>query len=512
MTIFNRITGLWLLAVVFFNLAGFAQESYDFQSLDEYIEASVDLFERPGASVGIIKNGDVLFSKGYGVRNSESGELVNTETIFGIASCTKAFTAAALAILVDKGKIKWEDHVVDHYPEFAMFDPYITSEMRVNDLVCHRSGLQTFDGDLLWYGSDYDREEVVKRIRFRENPYSFRAKYGYQNVMFIAAGELIENVSGDTWDDFLDENIFTPLQMDQSTTTNRHFEPGMNIAYPHLKGKPMEFINYDNCGPAASINSNIVDLLKWIDLMLSKGTFQDKEVFSEQQYRLLTSPHTIINRNVNETIGGTHFFTYGLGWFMYDLEGRKIIEHGGGVPGFHSKVVFIPEDSVGFVILANQLSGFVEAIYKKTLDFLLKKEGQDWSKLYHDWEENQEIKKKEEKELKEASRIEGTKPSRALADYVGLYEDKMYGLAEISLEGEQLKLTLLPSKELFTGILDHWHFDTFKFSFNDPFLPGGYITFNLNKEAAPVSFTIDLKNPDFHFYKLKFERIQEPSN
>ncbi|MBN2173076.1 MAG: serine hydrolase [Bacteroidales bacterium] len=507
-SIFKFRNLLLALAILLFFQAR-TQVNNDFQSLDQYISEGTELFDMPGMAIGIIKNGEVIFSKGYGVRNTITGEPVTPETIFGIASCTKAFTTAALSTLVDEGKIGWEDHVIDYYPEFEMYDPYITREMQVMDLVSHRSGLQTFDGDLLWYGTDYNREEIVRRIRFRENPYSFRSKYGYQNVMFIAAGVLIEKVTGMTWDKYLAKKIFEPLQMENTTTTNTGFNNSMKIAYPHLDGKPMEFINYDNSGPAASINTSVDDLLQWVNLMLNKGKIEDGEVFSDKQYFILTAPHTIIGAGKAEKPGGTHFRSYGLGWFMFDYQGRKILEHGGGLPGFHSKVVFIPEDSVGYVILANQLSGLVEAVYKKTLDFLVQVEnGQDWVKIYYDWEQNQKKQDEQKNVEKEKARIPNTLPSLELKSYTGVYEDKMYGQAKVELIGSQLKLTLLPTQELFTSNMDHWHLDTFRLKFNDPFLPAGYITFQIDQDAVPQTFTIELDNPDFHFYKLKFERVQ----
>ncbi|MCD4683695.1 MAG: serine hydrolase, partial [Bacteroidales bacterium] len=407
----------------------------------------------------------------------------------------------------------WDDKVKDHFHEFQMYDPYITKEFRIDDLLCHRSGLITFDGDLLWYGSDYDRKEIVRRIRYRKNENGFREKFGYQNVMYITAGELIEEVSGKTWDEFIQEKIFEPLNMTSTSTTNSSFTENMNIAYPHIDGEPLEFLNYDNCGPAASINTSVDDLLKWVELMLNKGVYKNDTIFSEKEYYTLTSPHTILNAGPGEKINGTHFYSYGLGWFIYDYQGRKIIQHGGGLPGFHSKVVFIPEDSVGYVILANQLSGLVPAIDKKILDFLLLKpekqdEAKDWASIYLQGKKKQEERKMAKEKEKLESRISGTEPSLELNKYTGIYEDEMYGTAEIKLENDQLHLTLLPSKKLFTSKMEHWQNNTFRIKFNDPFLPEGFVSFKIDKIEGVQHFTIDLENPDFHFYKLKFEKVK----
>lgn len=499
------------ISLVLFIQFGHAQENKAYKDLDAYINKAVEDFAVPGLAVGIIKNGEVVYIKGFGERNRETQELATSETIFGIASCSKAFTAACLAILVDEGKIKWDDNVTDYLPDFQLFDPYITKDMIIEDLLCHRSGLGTFDGDLLWYGTDYSRKEVLDRIRFRENPHKLRESFGYSNVMFIAAGEVVESVTGKSWDEFIEERIFEPLEMESSNTSNTLFTETMNIAYPHIEGQPLEFINYDNCGPAASINTSANDLINWVRLMLNKGIYNGDTIFSSDQYYKLTSPHTLLNRGHGETIGGTHFYSYGLGWFLFDYRGRKVIQHGGGLPGFHSKVCIVPEDSLGYVIIANQLSGLVESVHKKILDFYLSdpmnpEENKDWATIYLEGTKKQEEIKKLQKTEKEQNRIKGTKTSLNLEEYAGVYNDEMYGNAQIKYENEQLTLILLPSETLFTGILEHWQDDTFRFKFKDEFLPEGFLSFHFNEAGMITDFTIDLKNPDFHFYKLKFKK------
>jgi CubicO group peptidase (beta-lactamase class C family) len=490
---------------VFVIFTGTSQEKRDYQQLDQYIANGVKLFDVPGMSVGIIKDGKVVFNKAYGYSNTATGEMVTPGTIFGIASLTKAFTAAGIAMLVDQGQLDWTDKVIMHYPEFRVSDPYITAEMEITDLLSHRSGYQTFDGDLLWYGSDYSREEVLSRIRFRENPFSFRSRFGYQNVMFIAAGEVIRRKTGMSWDSFMAARIFDPLGMYATSTTNSHFfEEELDFAWPHIDGKPVEFINYDNCGPAASINSSVVDMMKWIRLQLGKGIADKNRLFSEESYYKMVAPITMLDAGKAETPGERHFFGCGLGWFLHDYQGRKIIEHGGGLPGFHSKVVLVPEENLGYVILANQISGLVEALYRKILDFHLISGGKDWVQVYYEGEARQNARKTEMEKQRQDSRVTGTSPSLPVEKYSGWFEDKMYGKAEVIVEDGQLSLVMHPSKKLFTGHLEHWHYNTFKVTLNDPFLPPGYVTFSINGNGEADGFTIDLENPDFHFYKLNF--------
>lgn len=506
MTQFLRFIKFFTIILVLLT-SGKAQDSGKAEDLEEYIENSRQLFEVPGLAVGIIKDGKVVMNRGFGFRNASSREKADSLTVFGIASCSKAFTAACLAILVEDGALNWEDRVTDHYPDFQLYDSCATDQMQIQDLVCHRSGLQTFDGDLLWYGTTYTREEVVTRIRNREPSYSFRSHFGYQNVMYIAAGEVIKKASGKTWDEFIAERIFSPLGMSSSSTTNQGFNSSMNVAYPHIAGEPLEFLNYDNSGPAASINTCSDDLLKWVSLMLNKGSHGDQAVFSEDQYYKLTAPHTLLSAGRAEKIGGRHFYAYGLGWFLHDYQGRKIIQHGGGLPGFHSKVVLVPEDNLGFIIIANQLSGLVEALYEKILEHYLSETQTDWAAKYRQSERAREEATDLREQETTAARKTGSSPSLKLKAYGGTYEDVLYGKARVDFTNQSLQLTLLPSKKLFTAELKHWEDDVFRFTFNDPFLPDGYIHFKLNESKEVTAFTIDLKNPDFHFYKLDFKKI-----
>jgi CubicO group peptidase (beta-lactamase class C family) len=498
-----------LLTTLLISAVGFTQVRKDYQQLDSYIDAAVNQFEIPGLAVGIIKNGEIVLANGYGYANTATKTEVDENTVFGIASCSKAFTAACIAILVDEGKLDWNDHVVDILPHFQLHDTYITGELTVEDLLCHRSGYETFDGDLLWYGTDYSREEVVSRFKYRENPYSFREQFGYSNLMFIIAGEVIREVSGMSWEDFIEEKIFIPLGMTSTTTTNTGFNPDMNIAWPHLDGELMDFINYNNSGPAASINSSVIDLLVWVKLMLDKGAIEDTSIFTENQYYKLVSPHTVLRAGRAEKIDGRHFASYGLGWFLYDYQGMKVIHHGGGLPGFHSKVVLVPEDSLGYVILANELGGLVGAIENKILDYHIGDAEKDWASLYLDYVNKGKEREENRIAKLDSSRIEGTKPSLELNDYIGTYEDKMYGPASVDIVDGALYVKLLPAAALLNSPMEHWHYDTFSIDFADPFLPKGLLSFHLNGYGEADYFTIDVYSPDFHFQKLKFERISE---
>ena len=482
-----------------------SQNAAKLEYLEEQILRAVDTFNVPGLAVGIIKNGEVVFAKGFGVKSTENATPVDTETLFGVASLSKAFTAAAIGILVDEGKVDWNDRVVDHLPWFKLYDPYITREVRIADLLSHRVGLATFDGDLLWYGSSYTRDEIVRRISALPIKNSFRSKYGYQNIMFIVAGEVIEEITGQSWEEFVQTRIFDPLDMNRSTLTNKGFSDSQNIAHPHLKGKVQKFIDYDNSGPAASINSSVDDMLKWARFWLSKGRVDTNQILTERSYYTITKSYTSMNVRSGENMGGTHFSSTGLGWFLKDYAGRKIISHGGGLPGFLSKIAIVPEDSLGLIVLQNDIQPVFRDVERMILDLFLKDKKVDYISRSLDRKKIYESRSSKRKQEREESRVEDTRPSYSLDKYIGIYEDKMYGKAEISIDDGKMNISLLPTKKLFSSEMVHWHFDTFKIKFNDPFLPEGFVTFHKDSKGEITHFTIDLPNPDFHFYNLKFE-------
>lgn len=496
----------FLFVVVFFSFLtyNFSQTEIDWGKFDQYLQNGVEKFKQPGLAIAVVKGNEVVFQKGYGVRDVNTGVQVDEYSLFGIASLSKAFTAVSIGILVDEGKLDWDDRVIDHLPWFQLYDPYVTREIRVKDLLCHRSGLATFDGDLLWYGTDYTREEIVKRIRYMKPKNGFRDKYGYQNIMFITAGELIEEVSGISYDEFVRTRIFIPLGMNNSLTTNQNFDASTNVAIPHIDRRPQPFIDYDNAGAAAIINSCTDDLCKWMMFWINRGKWNDTELLSNRSYRTITSAFTSLNVSDPYEIDGTHFRAAALGWFLYDYSGRKIMTHGGGLSGYISRITVVPEDSLGVIVLTNDMSWLPTAVSNKVLDMYMNDKDVDYIadtyERYISYMENKADRKKRRSE----TRIEGTSPSQPLSSYVGVYEDKMYGEATVELKDDHLFLTMLPTKEIFYGQLNHWHYDTFDVQLADEYLPPGLVTFHFGSNGKIEKFTIDLPNPDFHFYNLEF--------
>lgn len=356
----NRVTFLLLFVLFLTPIASEAQRSpeatqrkvkpdkYSGKLEGIFIKGLRD-FNVPGMAVAIVKDDEVVLARGYGVKKAGTMQKVDANTLFAIASNSKSFTAAALAMLVDAGDITWDDKVRDHLPYFELYSPYVSSEMTIRDLLCHRSGLATFSGDLVWYGTTHSREDVIRRARFLEPVYGFRAAYGYSNIMFLAAGQIVEKVTGKTWDEFVKEKFFGPLDMVSTNTSIRDFQPGANIAMPHneVAGKniPIEYVNWDNIGPAGSINSSVNDMTRWLRLQLGKGKFEGVRFWKEQRALEMWENHTPkpVSQWQRENMPSRHFNGYGLGWELMEYEGYKVISHGGGYDGMISKTVLVPE-------------------------------------------------------------------------------------------------------------------------------------------------------------------------
>lgn len=294
--------------------------------------------------------------------------------------------------------------------------------------------------------------------------------------------------------------------MQNTTLSNSEFTSSSNVAIPHLLKKPLGFIIYDNSGPAASINSSTSDLLKWLQFWLNEGEWNGKQLLSKRSIRKILTSHTALNGGADKEIYGTHFSAAGLGWFLYDYSGRKIITHGGGLIGFISKITFVPEDNLGIIVLTNDDTRVSGAIVNKVLDLVMNDKDIDYvdKAFVRQTKRNNRLVKLKQK--RDSLRIEGTSPSLQLEKYAGIYIDKMYGNAEIIFDNKNLSLTLLLSKELFVSKMEHWHLNTFRIKFADEFLPEGFITLNFETNGNIKGFNIELPNPDFHFYNLDFEK------
>ncbi|MCS6874184.1 MAG: serine hydrolase [Pyrinomonadaceae bacterium] len=482
--------------------------------IDAYAEQVLRDWKVPGMAIAIVKDDRVIFAKGYGVRHLGKPEKVDEDTLFAIASNSKAFTTAALAILMDEGKISgWDEKVSIFLPEFQMYDAYVTRELTLRDLVCHRSGLDTFSGDLLWYETKYTPDEVLRRVRYLKPVSSFRSKYGYQNLMFIAAGRIIEKVSGKSWGEFLRERILKPLGMNRTTTTVRDIKD--NYATPHNESggrglRPLPLGNVDNAIGAAGLNSSVSEVAKWLRLQLGKGKYEGKQIFSEQQAGQMWSPCVIVGINPfpPKEAPTQIFLGYGLGWFIGDYRGRKLVFHSGGLDGMISQTAMMPAENLGVVVLTNSETSAALVMRNKILDVFTSEEKRDWNAEYLKLAEQRRSLRQQQERKALSERAVNTKPSLALKDYEGTYSSQMYGEVQITEENGKLVMRFLPAPN-FVADLEHWHYDTFLIKWRDSVnynFPLGWVTFRIDKNGKPDEIKIDQPNDDFWFYELELKR------
>ncbi|MBL8001838.1 MAG: serine hydrolase [Flavobacteriales bacterium] len=494
-----------LLSLLLPAALGLHAQNVDLNALDAYLANAVQQFEQPGLAVGIVKDGQLVWSKGYGKLDLAKPEPVTPNSVFYCASISKAFTACAIGLLVDDGKLSFDDPVRKHLPWFNTPDAYVTEHMLVKDLLCHRSGWITFDGDLLWYGTHMDQKEILKRHANEPFTYPFRDEFGYSNLMFVAAAQVIEAVSGMTWEQFITTRIFQPLGMDRSRVDVAGLQGMSDVALPHVrKGqdpaapqKSMPYQDLHGADGACGVMSTVNDLAKWDAMWANEGKVGDKPFLSKASFNTITATHL--------AMGGRREGA-GLGWFIESNNNAKVITHSGGMPGFILNHAVVPEKDLAVIALGNGETYSVFAATSKILDLYLGEGKADpVAAMLPRVKANKEEDAKRVADRK-AARVPKTKPSLPASAYAGTYTDKIYGDAVITEKDGALTLQFKPAPELFTGALTHWHFDTFQWQHADPFLEPGYITFSFDADHKVTGFKIDLHSPDFHFYKLDFKR------
>ena len=490
------------LVILLIALSGHSQ--LDTVGFAEFIQSVHRDFDLPSMSVAIVKDGKTVLTKHVGIISDSESTPPNKNTLYAIASLSKAFTAASMAMLVEEGKVNWNDPVKKHLPWFQLEDDYVTEHITIEDLLCHRSGFKTFGGDLLWYGTDYSTKQAIERLRERPLEYDFRTKFGYQNLMFMTAGEVIAAASGMSWNEFVQTRILDPLKMIRTTSDFEKFSVDKNIAKPFINGTEVFMLSYNNSAAAAALNSCTNDMAKWLNFWLDDGIVDGDTLLTKSSINKIWSLHTPLGTGRFDQANGTHFKGYGLGWFLMDYKGQKVAHHGGGLPGYITKVALVDESEFGVVVLTNDMSSAPAMMMYAAIDWLNGEDYKAWTKTFLDFKEKGAAHKKEEK----ADRLktkEDEPLTLPLSDYIGVYEDKMYGEAEVLLEGTETILVLKPAKELFSGKLTPWAKHAFRFDHNDPFLTYGVIKFKVELDKV-LGFEVDLPNDDFHFDKLYFER------
>ena len=498
-------------------LAATARSPISPTDIDRLVTRSMSAFEVPGIAVGIVKDGKLVFAKGYGVRELGQPAAVDPDTQFAIGSNTKAFTTAALAILVDAGKLRWDDKVIDYLPDFRMTDPYVTREFTVRDLLTHRSGLGLGAGDLMFVTpTDFTRHDLIHALRFLKPATSFRSQFAYDNLMYVVAGEVVATVSGVSWEDFVTTRILAPLGMNACAVSLERLSDKSNIASPHaiVEGKlgTVARLEIPIVGPAGSIECNVTGMAKWLEAQLARGkTASGSVLFSESQSEEMWSAQTPLHpRGKLNELTRTHFAAYGLGWGLADFNGYKRVSHNGGLPGMVTQVAMLPELNLGVVVLTNQQADMaLSTISVQILEAYAGGPRHDWVALLEAAKAERDHK---EKESDLAGRPDpGAAKSVAAIDpaaYVGVFSDPWRGAATVDRRGDGLALTFSHTNAL-SGPLVPLAPDFFVVRWDDRSqnadayvrftrdFTGKIVGFTMQAESASTDFSFDFQDLDF---------------
>lgn len=464
------------------------------KGLDKFITERMEEWKVPGLAISVIQDGRLVYSKGFGFRNVDKNLPVTPQTLFAIGSCTKAFTAVTMGILVDEGQLEWDRPLKEYLPTFKLKDSFATERMTPRDLVCHRSGLPRHDA--MWYNSSASRKELFDRLQYLEPSKDFRTTYQYQNLMFMSAGYLVGQIGGTNWERFVRNRIFMPLGMTDSNFSVNDSQKALDFALPYLEKDDkiikIPFRNIDTVGPAGSINSNVTDMANWVLLNLNKGKIGDQQVVSESSLKEIHSPQMISSRSYR--YDESFYSMYGMGWGITAYRGHLKLSHGGGIDGFTAQVVLLPKDNIGMVILTNRGGSVLPSIISNNVaDRLLGLDQIDWnSRIRKQVEEGKKEAEKAKKE-KDKDRKLNTKPSHPLEDYAGDYEHPGYGVISIVKKDDQM--TAEYNSIPYTA--SHYHYDVFE------------LNNEMMDESLKASFFTDLKG-NIRSLSVQLEEAVEP--
>lgn len=487
--------------------------------IDTLVERTLKTFDVPGISVGIVKDGKLIFAKGYGVRSLATMKKMDENTLVGIASNSKAFTVAALAMLADEGKLKLDDKVTDYIPEFKMFDPYVTAEFTIRDLLTHRSGLGLGAGDLMIFpdSADFKVKDIIHNLRYLKPVSSFRSRYDYDNQMYIVAGEIVARVSGMSWEDFIETRIMQPLHMDKSAASYSRIKDGSDVSEAHAptNGKVHVIGRYSQptCDAAGGINSNIIDMSKWVIAQLDNGKYGDgKRLFSEKLHSQMWSPQTILQGGDSPAYN-SHFAAYGLGFFLNDAKGYKEVSHTGGLGGMVTKVDMIPELKLGIIVLTNQESGAAfTAIANQIKDSYLGVNGRDWVKAYSDMMK-QRFGHADSVTNAAWAQVNAQQQAgkKGEINIAGTYHDSWLGDANITQKGGKVWFSFAKAPKL-TGEVLFYKGNTYVVKWNDrSFDADAYASFTTDVDGKPTGIKMAAISPatdfSFDFQDLELQRV-----
>ena len=503
------------------------KKAFNSEDVDTLVNDVLTTFNVPGAAVGVIKDGKVLLNKGYGRQDVNKALAIDSKTLFKIASTTKAFTAAALAILVDQEKITWESKVVDIIPNFALYDDWVTKEFTIADLLTHRSGLARFAGDLMLWPepAGFSRDEIINNLKFLKPASGFRSEYAYDNLLYIVAGEVVANVTGMSWENFVEKNIFMPLQMSRCFAGAVPAKQMTNIAQPHglINNKPTiikrnQTYHKDSVMAAAGgIKCSVNDLLTWVETQLNQGTSPaGVKIFSEQQSKAMWQPHTILSVSDNDKkYDNTNFKSYALGWRLADMHGYKRVSHTGSLSGNLSYITMIPELDLGVIVLINQNSSYARsAIMSSIVQSFMDVEQRDWLAIQLERQQ----KRQNRIQAKNSTVNLKVMPDRKsvnlpLTSYLGIYQDPWFGQVKISMKNKQLYFESLKSIRMHGQLIENEN-NEFIVWYDDRSLEAdAFAQFIIDGNNNVVGLKMDRYSDDvdasFDYIDLNFTRISK---
>jgi len=517
-----KIIFSFLAAALFIQSSALAQISS--AEVDQLVEKSMSKFNVAGVAVAIVKDGKIVHQKGYGVKSVNSKKPVNEHTNFEIASNSKAFTTAALAILVEEGKLSWDDKVVKYIPEFTMYNEYVTANFNIQDLLTHRSGLGLGAGDLMFFpdGSDFTMKDILSNFQYFEPVSAFRTKFDYDNLLYLVAGEVTARISGMSWEDFISKRIFEPLQMDNSYSALSKMKDKSNMAMPHSTGTGTirEIALYEDMinGAAGGIVSNVNDLSNWMLVHLNKGKYgpgMEKQLFSQASQREMWKIHTTTQSGQNPRYN-SHFAGYGLGWGLTDIKGNMIVSHTGGLPGMLSITYLIPDLNLGVVVLTNTENGgagLFSTVGQTIIESYMGLDHFDWLETYYKRFHANESRGDSVSDYVWQTVKTADHSHIKTADFTGIYEDKWFGKMEVFVKDNQLWIKSYRSPKL-NGPMSFYKANSFaiKWEYQD-MNADAFAIFSLDEEGKAQSIRMKGISPNidfsFDFQDLDLRRVED---
>lgn len=457
--------------------------------IDELVPALLADYGVPGAGIAVVKDDQAIYARGFGVREQDCPGLVDADTVFAIGSCTKAFTAAAVGMLVQAGQLSWDDPVTRYLPGFQLFDPVDTRAITVRDLLCHRAGLPTFGGDFMFYGSIYSDEEALERVRYIPPAFRLRTGYGYANLMYLAAGLVIQKVSGLRWDAFVRQRLLQPLGLQRTFTGAERLGGVENVAQPHQlyenRLEKIPHVVFHNGAAAGAILSSAADMAAWLRFQINGGRVGSEPLVDPVILEETRTPQVLIPipPDMRALFPRRHFAAYGLGWRLSDYGGRLVASHSGGLDGMSALATFLPEERFGLVVLSNRIPHNLNTTVQMiVIDALMGFHDRDWRAVFlEDQRQAAERAAKARRKLEE-TRPAGTRPSLPLSAYTGTYANPIYGPLTVAEEGGQLVIHLSAHPHA-AGPLAHWHTDTFFCRWTYSSLEESFIPFTIGLDG-----------------------------